>query len=287
MLELSPIISSIVYGITTGSYYALLALGLSLIFGVMKVVNLSHGEVLMLAGYSSFWTYVIVGSLGLAFLVSPLVGLTVGAFMYWFIVRLVRDKPELYSLLVTFGVGVFLANSMILAWTAEYRSITHPLMILPVDLGIASVNVSNVLSSASSLVLILATYVLIEKTFIGRAIKASAESREIASILGIDVNKVELISFIIGCVLASVAGFWLAVNEYVVPTHTAALTVKAFILTALAGAGSILGVIAAGMILGVAESLFVTFFTASYKELVGFIIFVLILFLRPKGLFGR
>ena len=284
---ISQITPPIIYGLMVGSYYALLALGLSLIFGVMKVVNLSHGEIVVLSGYSAFWTYLIVGSLSLSFLVAPLVAFAVGAAMYWFIIRPIRGKPELFSLLVTFGVGLFIANSMILAWSAEYRSITHPLMVSPVDMGFASVSLGNLLSAVFSIALIFATYMFIERTMIGKAIKASAENREIAELLGINVNKVELISFGIGCTLAGLAGFWLTLNEYIAPTHTVAITVKAFILTAMAGAGSIIGILLSGIILGVGEALFVTFLSASYKELLGFLIFILILFLRPKGLFGR
>lgn len=287
MIMLEQVLSALLYGIITGGYYALMALGLSLIFGVMKIVNLSHGEFVVLAGYTSFWTYVFTGSLAISFFTAPLLTVILGLLVYKFLIKPIREEPELYSLLITFALGVFIANSLILAWTAEYRSIPSELNIISVDLLFAKVSAGNLISFIFSILLISLVYFFIEKTLLGKAIKASAENREVAMVLGINVYKIEMLSFGLGCGLAGLAGFWLAVLQYIVPTVTLSITVKAFILTALAGAGSIPGIIIAGFILGIGESFITTILSSSYSGLLGFILFVLILFLRPRGLMGK
>jgi branched-chain amino acid transport system permease protein len=288
MLTLSSLIQSILSGMMEGINYSLYCLGLAFVFGIMKIINLSHGEFLVLGGYVAYWCLVKFGldpllALPLA---ASLAGLTALASYRVFIQR-IRTQPELNTLILTFGLGIFLANLFLQLWTADIRSIGVEFWEHPVTLGGVYVSLGEMAAVAVSLSGVFGLHYFLTHTRTGMAIKVTAIDRDAAACAGVNVARVDLIAFTIGGVLAGLGGPLMGMLSHISPEAGVAVTIKAFILTVLAGVGSMLGLIVAGMILGVGEALTVTLASASYRELFGFLLFLVILIIRPSGLFGR
>lgn len=279
---------SVLSGFLLGGYYALIAVGLALLFGVMGVINLSHGEFVVLGGYIGYWLFRLLGfnpllSLTVAAAILALVGLVVQRFL----VQAVREAPELNTLILTFGLGIFLANLMLELWTADFRTIETPWMRRGVSFVGLRASLGEVVAFGVSLLLIGLLHLFLTRTDLGIAIRATSHDREAASLMGIDVRRVDLVAFAIAAASGGAAGPLLGSLYYVFPQAGGILTLKAFVITVMGGVGSILGVILASLILGVAESLTVTLSSASYREMVAFVLFIAVLLLRPSGLLGR
>ncbi len=280
------LLNSIVSGVITGVNYALFAVGLSFIFGVLKVINLSHGELILLGGYVGYFS---VKAAGLPFplaLVLSAGAVSALGFFYYFVLKRVRDD-ELNTLILTYGVGVILTNLFLLAWTADERIINIPWMTEGIRVGVIEMNRGNLVSAACGLVFIGGLALFLAKTDLGKKIRATSIDRDAASLVGIDVGRVDAIAFVIGCALAGVAGPLFGVVSHISPVSGEVITVNAFILTVLAGLGSIPGLILAGIILGVGESVIVVFTSSMFQGIFGLAIFIAVLFLRPEGIFGR
>jgi branched-chain amino acid transport system permease protein len=284
----STILESLLSGLLEGGDYAFYALGLAFVFGILRIINLAHGEVVVLGGYVAYWLLV---KWGLSPLLSlPLAGLAgggAGLLTYRVFLGRVRAAPELNTLILTFGVHVFLANLFLQLWSGDLRTIDVDWLQQPLSLGPIRISTGELLAFAISIATVVGLQAFLRHTRAGGAIRVTAIDRDSAALAGIDVERVDRGAFAIGGVLAGAAGPLLGVLTHLSPGVGGPLTVKAFILTVLAGIGSISGLIAAGMILGVGEALTVTFFSSSYRELFGFVLFLVILLARPAGLFGQ
>jgi len=284
----STIAQSLLSGLLEGGDYALYSLGLAFVFGILRIINLAHGEVVVLGGYVAYWLLVRWG-------VSPLLSLPLaaaagglaGLVTYRVFLGRVRQAPELNTLILTFGINVFLANLFLQLWTGDLRTIEVDALQRPLSLGPIRVSAGELVAFVIALAAVLGTQLFLSRTRAGRAIRVTAIDRDSAALAGIDVARVDRRAFVIGGVLAGVAGPLLGVLTHLSPAVGGPLTVKAFILTVLAGVGSISGLIAAGMILGVGEAMTVTFLSSSMRELFGFVLFLVILLARPSGLFGQ
>jgi len=288
MVSASSVAQSLLSGLLEGANYALYSLGLAFVFGILRIINLAHGEVLVLGGYVAYWLLLRWG-LGplLSLPLAALAGGATGLVTYRVFLRRVRAAPELNTLILTFGVGIFLANLILQLWTADLRSIDVDWLQEPLALGPIRMSTGEVAALAFSLAAVLGLHLFLGRTRAGLAIRVTAIDRDSAALSGIDVERVDRRAFAIGGVLAGVAGPVLGILAHLSPSVGAPLTVKAFILTVLAGVGSMPGLIAAGMILGVGEALTVTFVSSSLRELFGFALFLGILMARPSGLFGQ
>jgi branched-chain amino acid transport system permease protein len=284
----TTIVQSLLSGLLEGGDYALYSLGLAFVFGILRIINLAHGEVVVLGGYVAYWLLV---KWGLSPLLSlPLAGLAgggAGLLSYRIFLRRVRSAPELNTLILTFGIHVFLANVFLQLWSGDLRSIDVDWLQQPLSLGPIRISTGELLAFVISIAAVLGLQAFLRHTRAGGAIRVTAIDRDSAALAGIDVDRVDRGAFAIGGVLAGVAGPLLGILTHLSPAVGGPLTVKAFILTVLAGIGSISGLIAAGMILGVGEALTVTFFSSSFRELFGFVLFLVILLARPTGLFGQ
>jgi branched-chain amino acid transport system permease protein len=284
----STIAQSLLSGLLEGGDYALYSLGLAFVFGILRIINLAHGEVVVLGGYVAYWLLVKWG-------VSPLLSLPLaaaagggaGLVTYRVFLGRVRQAPELNTLILTFGINVFLANLFLQLWTGDLRSIEVDALQRPLSLGPIRVSTGELVAFLFAMAAVLGVQLFLSRTRAGRAIRVTAIDRDSAALAGIDVERVDRRAFVIGGVLAGVAGPLLGVLTHLSPGVGGPLTVKAFILTVLAGVGSISGLIAAGMILGVGEAMTVTFLSSSMRELFGFVLFLVILLARPSGLFGQ
>lgn len=288
MISGATVAQSLLSGVLEGGNYALYSLGLAFVFGILRVINLAHGEVVVLGGYVAYWALVRWGLHPLLSLpLAALAGGAVAALTYRVFLGRVRAAPELNTLILTFGIGIFLTNLFLQLWSADLRSLEVDSLQRSLELGPIRIGTGELLAFATSMLAVLGLHAFLRRTEAGKAIRVTAIDRDAAALAGIDVERVDRGAFVIGGMLAGVAGPLLGVVAHFSPGLGAPLTVKAFILTVLAGVGSMTGLIAAGVIIGVGEAMTVTFLSSSYRELFGFVLFLGILLLRPTGLFGQ
>jgi branched-chain amino acid transport system permease protein len=284
MLEL--ILQSLYSGTLVGGVYALIALGLTLSFGTMRIINLAHGELVLLAAYVA---YAVESRFGVNPLFAlPLAMLVVCAFsavIYFLVARIQRNR-ELNSLMLTFALGMILTNGILLFWSSDIRSTGSPLMQDAVQIGNLYSMFSELLFFGLSLLVAVVLGRWLSRSWYGRAVRAVSSNRDAAKLMGINPAKVELVSFLVAGVLATIAGIAIFSSGVISPPLGHSLTIKAFIITVLAGVGSVPGVVLAAMLLGITEALTVTLMSSALQELAGMVLFLIVLFIMPNGLFG-
>jgi branched-chain amino acid transport system permease protein len=282
----------LILGLMLGGLYGLAAAGLSLIFGVLKVLNVAHGELIMLGGYAAFFAVALLGldpfaSLLLVLPLSLLLGVVLYAALFGFVVRAHEETRIKNSLLIGFGLALALHALAVRLWTADERSIITPYGGSVLRIGGLSIPLMRLLILALAFALIGALHLLLTRWRWGKAIRATAEDWEAALLSGIDVRRAYLLAFALGTALAGAAGTLVAIGYSVSPSIGLEWTLKALIVVVLAGLGSMLGTFVGGLVLGVAEALSAYAFGGPYREVVGLAIFVVVLVARPRGLFGR
>jgi branched-chain amino acid transport system permease protein len=283
----------LVFGVLVGALYGLAAAGLSLVFGVMKVLNVAHGDLLMLGGYGSFWLFALYGIdpfLSLL-IVGPalfVIGLVLELAIFRPLTRFDEETKIKNSLLIGFGLALVLQNLAIQLWTADERGITTGYAGTVARLGAISLPLDRVGNLAVALTVIVGLHLFLTRTYLGKGIRATAEDWQAATLVGIDVRRTYLIAFALGTALAGIAGTLVTVGFAVSPGIGLDWTLKALVVVVLAGLGSVFGTFVGGLLLGLGESL-VTLIPngGSYRELVGLVLFLVVLLVRPQGLFGR
>jgi branched-chain amino acid transport system permease protein len=280
------ILQALYSGLLQGGSYALIALGLALVFGTMKVINLAHGELVLLAAYIA---YTMESSFGFGPVLAipvALVVVCIAAVSVYFIVSRIRKDREINSLILTYGIGVILTNTILLIWKADVRSTSSTWLQEAFVVGPLYSMRSELLFFVVAIALMGGLWWWLSRSWYGRAVRAVSSNRDAAKLMGIDPGRTELVSFLVAGVLAAFAGVALYSYGVIQPAYGGALTVKAFIITVLAGIGSIPGVLLAAVLLGVAEALTVTLASSALQELAGMTLFLLVLFVMPNGLFG-
>ncbi len=294
-MSMVAILEQSLNGLIVSSFYALAALGLAIIFGVLRIVNFAHGELYMLGGYAYF---LAVSSFGLppvvAIVVATAALAAVGALVEWLLIRPVydgrADRPEEYSIMITFALSIFLlnlANSLFGPWPRR----PEPLFRGGVELGELIVSGDRLAAASVAVVLIAGLLVVLRYTWAGRAVRAVSQNREAAAIFGISVTRVGMLAFASGAALAGTAGALMGPVFNVVPSMGVIPVIKAYVIVVLGGLGSIPGAIIGAIILGQVES-FATILipdpsrALAYKDAYGLLLLVGILLLRPEGLFG-
>ena len=289
---MSAFVQQLVLGVLLGGLYGLAAAGLSLVFGVLKVLNVAHGELIMLGGYTAFWLFDLLRldpflSLGLVVPLTAALGVILYQGLFGFIVRFGEETRIKNSLLVGFGLALTLHALAVRVWTADERSIPTAYGGQTVALGGVVVPLGRLLSLLVALGLIGLLHLFIGRVRWGQAIRAVAEDWEAALLLGIDVRRAYLLAFAIGTGLAGAAGSLVTVGYSISPAIGLEWTLKALIVIVLAGLGSAFGTFVAGVVVGCAEAVSATVFGGPYREVVGLLIFFCVLVARPQGLFGR
>jgi len=288
---LGPIAQNLVFGILVGALYGLAAVGLSLVFGVTKFLNVAHGELLMFGGYASFWVFTLLGvdpflTIPSTIIFLLLIGLVLYKLLFARMVKLTEEIKIKNTLLVGFGLSLILQNVALRLWTADDRGITTSyagsvFTVLGVRFPIV-----RVASLGIAFVSLLALQLFLRRTYTGKAIRATVEDWEAATLMGIDIHRVYLLSFVLGAALAGVAGTLVSVGYSIEPAMGMYWTLKGLIVMVLGGLGSITGTFVGGLILGVTESATSFFISGNYRQVVGLLIFLLVLIFRPQGLFG-
>ena len=279
-------------GLLIGGLYGLAAAGLSLVFGVMRVLNVAHGELIMLGGYGTFWIVALFGldpfaSLLLVLPLALLLGAVLYGGLFGFVVRAEEEVRVKNSLLIGFGLALALHALAVRLWTADERSIPTPYGGTVLTVGELSIPIVRLISLVLAFVLIGGLHLLLQHWRWGKAIRATAEDWQAALLTGIDVRRAYLLAFAIGTSLAGAAGTLVSIGYSVSPSIGLEWTLKALIVVVLAGLGSMLGTFVGGLVLGVAEAASAATFGGPYREVVGLVIFVVVLVVRPRGLFGR
>ena len=282
----------LILGIMIGGLYGLAAVGLSLVFGVLKVLNVAHGELIMLGGYGAFWLFALFGldpfaSLLLVLPLSLLLGLGLYCALFGFVVRADEETRVKNSLLIGFGLALVLHALAVRLWTADDRSIDTSYAGAAISLGGLSIPLVRLASLALAFALIGGVHLLLKHWRWGQAIRATAEDWQAALLTGIDIRRAYLLAFAIGTGLAGAAGTLVSVGYSINPSIGLEWTLKALIVVVLAGLGSTFGTFVGGLFLGVAEAASAAVFGGPYREVVGLVIFVAVLVLRPRGLFGQ
>jgi len=265
----------------------MIGIGLTVVFGVMRIINLAHGEMVMLGMFGAYWGHLLLRLDPFVSLLAltPLMFL-VGTLIYRLLLERIVAGGELNTLLYTAGLSLLVSNVALFAFTADYRTLTLSYGLAPFrPLGIA-VSVPLAIAFLLALLVTAALALFLSRTDLGRAIRATSQNREAAVLMGIDVRRVAVITFGLGTALAGAAGALLAPSLYLYPTVGELLIVKCFVIVVLGGLGSVPGAIAGGILLGVVESLGAVYVSSAYKDGIGFVLFLAVLLYRPTGLFG-
>jgi branched-chain amino acid transport system permease protein len=277
----------VVSGITLGSFYTLVALGFALIFGVTHTFNLAHGELLVLAGYVAYWLWKTSGvSFLFTFPAAVLVALVVCLLLQRLFSRL-KEPLELNSIVMSFGVAILLQNGMLFLFSGDYRLIRVPTFNQGLHFNTLYLSYGQLTLLTLSLVVIGLLYLLMRHTYLGKALRATIQDRESAALAGIYVGGMGVLAFAIGATLIGLAGPLYGCVHYLFPTAGLQATLLAITITIFAGVGRIGGLIVGGWILGFAESTAVVLLGASWRELVGAVLLITLLALRPHGIFER
>ena len=278
---------TVVSGALTGTLYAMIGVGLTVVFGVMRIINLAHGEMVMLGMFGAYWGQTLwrLDPFVSLLLWAPLM-FVAGMGVYRYLLRPIVPGGELNTLLYTAGLSLLLANVALLLWSGDYRTITLSYGADPIrPLGIA-VAVPLLVAFVLALALTGGLWALLMRTDLGRAIRATSQDASAAVLMGVDVERVAVHTFGLGTALAAAAGVLLAPSLYLYPTVGELLVVKCFVVVVLGGLGSVPGAIAGGVLLGVVESLGAVYVSSTYKDGIGFVLLLAVLLYRPAGLFG-
>ena len=278
----------VVNGILLGGLYAVMALGLALVWGVLNIVNLAHGAFIMLGGYAAWHLYTLAGID--PFLALPLVAVamfTLGYALQRGLLNLVVRAPMFNTLLITFGLEVVITYCAQLAFSADFRTINPPYAGSNVALGPVTVPLVRLAAFAVALALTIGMWLFLLRTRLGRAIRATAQNLIAARLYGVEPRHLYAVTFGLGVALAGMSGTLYGTVSQINPYIGATLTAKSFAISIIGGLDNPLGVIVGGLFLGIVESLTALYIGPTYADVASFGILVLVLVVRPSGLLGR
>jgi len=285
---IAELVQHVVNGLVIGGGYALMGIGLTLIFGIMRVVNFAHGEFYMLG---AFLLFSLFGSLGINFFLASVVAIVAvglsGAIVERVVLKRLREQPVEIPMLAMVALSVILQNATILVCDPSPKTIRHPFSPIPIVLGPIHVVAIRIFAGAAAVALIIGSHLFIQKTRLGKAMRATFQDGEMARLVGVDVDRVYTGTFALGAALAGAAGVLLGSVFWVYPAMGDQAAMKSFAVVIMGGLGDFLGAIVGGLLLGVAESLGAAYISSGYKDAIGFVVIILLLLFRPAGLFGR
>ena len=285
---MTVLLQSLISGILIGGVYALIGIGLTIIFGVMRVINFAHGDIMMIGMYLTYNLFTLLGidPFASVLITIPLMFLFGGFLQKVFINRVLNSLPQ-NQILLTIGLGLIMSNTMMLIYTSDYKILTTSYSSSSVNIFGISVSEPLAISFVITAVITALLYWFLLKTDTGQAIRATAQDREAAQLMGINVKRMSIIAFGLGAALAGTAGALISPTYYIFPQIGSTFTLKAFVITVLGGMGSIVGATLGGVIIGIAESMSAVYISSGWKDVVVFVLFLLVLLFKPAGLMGK
>jgi branched-chain amino acid transport system permease protein len=281
------VLSSLANGVMLGGLYALIALGLTLIFGVMKVINFAHGSLMMLAMYATFWLATVLRlDPYLSLLLTVPAGFALGYAVQRVVIAPVLRDAEHNQLLMTLGLALFLDNLALVVFKADPRTLLTAYSQSTVALGDLRLNLPRLLAFGGALLITALLALFLKTTDLGRALRAAAEERDGAALVGIPVRRVYAVAFGLGSACVAAAGTMAVPFFYVSPEVGNTFVITAFVVVVLGGLGSFTGALLGGLLVGVVESLGGLFVHGSLAQIGIFLLFILVLLVRPAGLLG-
>jgi len=293
------IFDQIINGLTIGGIYALIALGYTLVYGILFMINFAHGEIFMFGSFGGFVAMTYLVNTGFAerhvaitiivvFLSAMIISSILGALLERIAYRPLRRAPRLAPLISAIGASIFLQNVMMLIIKARMQVYPDVITEEFIDIGTVSISYFQIFIILASVFLMVGLYLFIRKSKIGKAMRAVAEDKDAAALMGIDVNRIILITFVIGSALAAAAGVMVGVY-YTQINHMMGFIpgIKAFTAAVLGGIGNPVGAMLGGYFLGLAEALGVLVMPSEYKDVIAFTLLVLVLIFRPTGILGE
>jgi branched-chain amino acid transport system permease protein len=282
------VLQLIINGLLLGGMYALISIGLTLIFGVLEIINFAHGEFLMLAMYASFWLFQLYG-------IDPYVSMLIILPLFFFVgvavqkvtIQPILNAPPLNQIFMTVGLSMVLQNVALFIWTADYRTVKTAYSGLTLKTTGLLISFPRLVAFLLAMGLIAALLIFLRKTYTGKAIRALAQERKAAMLMGINVYRTYQIAFGIGIACVGAAGAMLIPVYFVFPSVGSLFVLIAFVVVILGGYNSLTGSLVGGLIIGVVEAFSGFFISPHLKEAIYFVIFILILLFKPTGLFGR
>ncbi len=278
-----------IWGLYAGCIYILLAIGLNLIFGVMKVVNFAHGELLMLGAYVTFTFYAISGFNPYVLLAAAVpILILIGVMIERLCFRPILGTGKLNEIFISIGLIYLIQNAAAVIWTDEYRIIHSPFEAITISVFGVNLPLDYLIIIITTILILIVLYLFLKKTRLGKAMRATSQNRKGAMLMGINVEKMDMISFGIGSGLAGAAGtLWVVSGQVFTPYIGSIPAVKAFAIIIIGGLGSIPGAIIGGLILGLAENFAIFTIGGAWKDAISFLILIAVLVFRPTGLFGE
>ncbi|HUK39094.1 MAG TPA: branched-chain amino acid ABC transporter permease [Methanomicrobiales archaeon] len=287
--DIQFLLQVLLWGLYAGCIYILLATGLNLIFGVMKIVNFAHGQLLMIGAYVTFSFYAISGwnpyvLIAASFPILVVAGVTIERTCF----RPILGTGKLNEIFISIGLIYILENAAALVWTDEWREIHSPYENLAVTLAGVRFPVDYLIIILVTVVTLCGLFLFLKKTRLGRAVRATSQNRNAAMLMGINVERMDMLSFGIGAGLAGAAGtLWVVSGQVFNPYMGSIPAIKAFAIVIIGGLGSIPGAIVGGLVYGIVENFAISTLGGAWKDAISFLLLIIVLVIRPTGIFGE
>ncbi|NWD25715.1 branched-chain amino acid ABC transporter permease [Pseudomonas yamanorum] len=303
--NLNILLQQILNGLVLGSIYALVALGYTMVYGIIGLINFAHGEIVMVGAMVTISVLTMLAGFGFApgmltlmfaIMIAAIVCMLMAQGMEKFAYRPLRKAPRLTPLILAIGISIFLQNLAMMIWGRGYKTFPEVVETRPIEVFGATITNVQMSIMIISVVIMFALWVLVDKTRLGKAMRATAQNQEVAGLMGININRVISATFVIGASLGAVAGVMRAVNYGQADAYMGLLLgLKAFSAAVLGGIGNLFGAMAGGILLGLIESLAAGytgqltggFLGANYQDIFAFMVLIMVLLFRPNGLMGE
>lgn len=286
-MSLQLLLQLLVNGLFLGGVYALLAIGLTMIYGVMKLTNFAHGEMVMLGMYLAFWGFELLGmDPYLSAIFVTLIMFVFGGLIEYVLIGRVLGSEPMSQLMLTMGISTLLYSGVQLLWSANTRTINVPYRSESFNLGGAILNIPRAITFAIAMLLALFLFVFMQRTKVGKAMRAASQNNTSATLMGIDVKKIYVLAFGLGTALAGVGGALITPFQTMEPMIGQQYSTLIFVIVVMGTMGNFLGALIGGLIIGMVETFSGYFVGAQTKQLITLLLFVVVLLFKPSGIFG-
>ncbi len=284
---LETILQLTINGLLLGGIYSLIAIGLTLIFGVVRIINFAQGEFLMIGMFATFWIFSLlkIDPYLALFIFTPLLFL-LGMGTERLIIKPIQNAPPIAQIFSTFGLSIVLQNGALMFWKSDYRSLETSYSNDVISWAGLMINVPRLVAFGVAVGIVIFLYLFLQRTYLGKAMNAVAQDRDAAQLMGVDINRVYMLAFGLGIGLEGLAGALIMPIYATYPTVGFTFGLIAFVVVVLGGLGNMIGAFLGGLVIGLVESFSGFYISPELNTAIYFLIFVLVLIVRPSGLMG-